>query len=135
MLKSVIDLLAGNAVLVGLLVGAITPAVTSVIQQPSWSKNVRIGVAGAVSVLVGFALAAADGQLNSPGDLASIITAVLVSAEAFYQKVWKASGLSWKIEKATSRGAVSGDDFEAYVDPFYYDDYDYGDEPKDLETK
>lgn len=136
MFQSLIEALQANVVLVGLLVGSVTPLLTSLIQQPKWSKNTRIGVSVVVSVLIGFAIAAADGKLASAGDVFSIIGAVLVAAEAFYQKLWKASGVAGAVERATTlKARKTGDDeFEAYLDdPEGYDDL--GADPGDLEHK
>lgn len=135
MLQSFIEALRGNVVLVGLLVGAITPLLTSLIQQPKWSKNLRIGVSVAVSVVIGFLIAAADGKLDNAGDLFSVVIAVIVAAEAFYQKVWKASGVAGAVEKATTlQGNKTGpDSFDVLLDDPY--DEDYGDEPDHLERK
>jgi hypothetical protein len=136
MFQSLIEALQANVVLVGLLVGAVTPLLTSLVQQPKWSKRTRIGVSAAVSVLIGFAIAAADGKLGSPGDVFSIIGAVLVAAEAFYQKLWKATGVAGAVENATTlKARKTGDDeFEAYLsDPDGYDDL--GPDPGELEHK
>lgn len=138
MLHSLIEALQANVVLVGLLVGSVTPLLTSLVQQPKWSKNVRIAVAVVVSVVVGFAIAAADGKLN-PGNFFAVVMAVLVSAEAFYQKLWKPTGVAPSVERATTLSArkTGDDEFEAYLDdPYGYDDRaEVKAKPKGLEYK
>lgn len=101
-MNAIVDALTGNVVLVGLLVGVITPPITAVIQRPTWSKNTRIVVAGAASVVLGFITAATTGALTDPGNLFAVIAAVAVAAEATYEKLWQPSGAAGAIEKATS---------------------------------
>lgn len=136
MLKSIIELLHGNAALIGLLVGAVSPLLTSVLQQPQWSKRVRIAVSGAVSIVIGFAIAAAAGQLD-PGNLLGIIVAVYTAAEAFYQKLWKVTGVAGAVEAATSpTPQISDAAFEAYLLGLDDDgEPDHGPEPEGLEYK
>lgn len=107
MFQAVIEALQANVVLIGLLVGAVTPLATSLVQQPRWSKQARQLVAVGVSVAVGFAVAASSGEVNSAGDLFSIVAAVWAASEAFYQKVWKASGIAGAVEAATSPSSTA----------------------------
>lgn len=133
-LKSLIEVLQANAVIVGLLVGAVTPLVTSLVQQPNWSKRVRVVVSLVVSGLIGLAVAGADGSLD-PANLLPTMIAVWTAAEAFYQKVWKKIGATQAVEKATSlkSSKAAAAERDAYLD--LEDDYDYGPEPDGLEYK
>ena len=109
MFQQIIDYLTANVTLVGLLVGALIPPVTSIVQQPAWSKATRQGVAVVVSVVFGALTAAAAGDISDPSQVVPTIVAVLLSAEATYQKVWKPSGATAKIEKATSPSVDNAD--------------------------
>lgn len=106
-LNAVIEVLRGNAVLVSLLVGSVTPLLISVVQQPNLSTSARKTLASAISVVVGLAVAASTGVLEVPdnlGDLTQlvgVVGAVWTAAEAFYQKLWQPAGVG-KLEKATS---------------------------------
>jgi hypothetical protein len=105
MFQSVVDFLADNTAIVALIVGALTPLLTSVAQQPGMSSRKRGIIAGAISVIVGFIVAASTGNIDNPADLAAVVTIVLASAEAFYQKVW--GNVTVWIEEATSPTAAA----------------------------
>src|SRR4051812_3201163 len=90
-----------NVALWALALSILTPLATSLIQQPRFSRNVRIGIAAAVSVVVGAGTAYFSGDLTGKS-LVVAIGIVLVGAEATYQKVWRPSGLAPAIENATS---------------------------------
>lgn len=100
-MEQIIEFLTTNTMLVGLLVGAITPPITALVQQPTLPRKLRITIALAVSVILGAALAVSTGQTD-PADLAGTIAAVVAASEAVYHKLWK--GTAKKIEAATSRG-------------------------------
>lgn len=90
-----------NAALWALALSILTPLLTAVIQRPTWSRTRRQVVAAAISVVVGAATAFASGDLTGQTLLVSI-GIVLVGAEATYQKLWAASGVSEAVELATS---------------------------------
>jgi len=102
LLGGVIEALQANTVIVGIIVGSITPLLTSLVQQPTWAKNVRVAVSVVVSAVVGTVLAVADGQITNAGEALPVILAVWTSAEAFYQKMWKNAGITDAIERASS---------------------------------
>ena len=91
-----------------------------------------------MSVVVGFVLAAADGKLD-PGNLFSVVIAVLVAAEAFYQKLWKATGIAGSLEQATSPKTFWGPKpsdkpYSTTLDP-KWEPEEYPSAPGSLETK
>ncbi|MGL5816641.1 MAG: hypothetical protein ACRCYR_03690 [Phycicoccus sp.] len=105
-MSGVIDALRDNAVLVSLLVGAVTPLLTSVVQQPALSDRSRRIVAVVVSAVIGVVVAATSGELavndwSDFAELTGVVGVVWAAAEAFYQKVWKPTGVAPAIEGAT----------------------------------
>lgn len=101
--QGVVEFVTANVVVLGMVVGAfITPAVTAVVQNPTWSKRKRSLVAGAASVVTGVVAAAAAGQFTDPGNLVLTVAAVLVASEAAYEKLWQPTGAAGVIERATA---------------------------------
>lgn len=105
-MSQLIAFLTANTTLVALLVGLIVPPLTSVIQQPSWSRRVRTIVAVIASLVIGFITAVATGAINDPSQLVPTLIAVLLAAEAAYQKFWAPTGISASVESATSPSQV-----------------------------
>lgn len=128
-MQSIIDLLRQNVVLVGLIMGVVTPLLISVVQQPGLSDNARKWVATAVSAVVGFVVSASQGVLPDMSnfqvtDLATtlgVIGAVWSASEATFRKLWKPSGVTEAVEAVTSPwsptpppGDDPGSDFKQY---------------------
>src|SRR5512144_784388 len=84
------------------VVGVLPPLLTSVAQQPSWSRPTRVAVAVAAAVVFGVLTVLASGDITSGATLAKTIATVLVAAQASYESVWKPSGIASAIEHATS---------------------------------
>ena len=101
-MSQLIDFLTANTTLIALLVGLVVPPLTSVIQQPSWSRRTRTVVAVIASIVIGFITAVATGAINDASQLVPTLIAVLLASEAAYQKFWAPSGISTSVEVATS---------------------------------
>ena len=95
------DLLASTA-LWGVLLGLVTPTVTAIAQRPAWSRRLRTVVALATSVAVGLLTAGANGQLGDLQITAATVSAVVVAAQVSYRQFWQESGITEKIEHATT---------------------------------
>lgn len=106
--RAVVDFITANAVVLGMVTGAfVVPPVTAVVQNQAWPKEVRTGVAVAVSALMGVVAAVTTGTVVEVTDVPSLlltVSAVWVAAEAAYQKLWKPTGAAAAIEQATTPG-------------------------------
>ena len=116
-MQGILDALQTNAVLVGLVVGSVTPLLISVVQQPTLSTNARKVLATAISVVVGVVVAGSTGQLdiNSITDatqVVGVIGAVWAAAETFFQKLWQPAGVTATLEQVTSPWARPEADVE-----------------------
>lgn len=98
---AVADILTSNPQAMGLLLGVISPLGIAVVQQTYWSKAVKQAVLVVVSLVLGVVTVAASGQFN-PGDLVTTFVLVLVAAQVAYKAAWKPSGVTAKIESATT---------------------------------
>lgn len=101
-----IQFVRDNTLAVALLVGALLPLVTAVIQQPGWSKKTRSAVGLLVSLVAGIGTAAAGGDLDWSGDPIATVAAVMAAAEAAYEKLWQPT-VAPAVERAT---VIGGDD-------------------------
>lgn len=119
----------------GLLLGALTPLLVSVLKQPGLStKYVRL-IALAASVLVGVLTVAAAGQFNV-ADLLTTAALVIVACQAAYVTLWRPSGVTDVIEDSTNLPALQARHdaaLDAEDEEFY--DWDteapaYEDEPR-----
>lgn len=101
---------AANAALLdtaswALLAGFLTPLLTSVVQQPQWSRTVRTVVGVLASVVTGVITLLANGAFNDgPQTVLSILALVVVTSGASYRTLWGPVGVAPKIETATSPG-------------------------------
>lgn len=98
----------GELALWSMLVGFFSPLVIAIIQQSRWSARVQSVVAFAFYVLVGAVTAWLSGIFNT----VSLLTAVLlvfVTAANSYRELWKKTGVTGKIEAATSKGGDPAD--------------------------
>jgi hypothetical protein len=89
----------------GLILGVVTPLLTSIVQRPNWSSSVRTGVGVAVSVVIGFVTCLADGSIGSAETVLATVAAVVVVAASTYQNLWKPSTIAPKLEAVTSPAA------------------------------
>lgn len=90
-----------------LIVGAVTPFLIAVINNPRYSNQLRQVIAVGVSLLVGIMTVIVGGfvldwTLSLPNIL-FIISAVVGAAQAFYSLVWKPTGTAARVEAATSK--------------------------------
>lgn len=86
-----------------LIVGFFAPPVISVIQQQKWPNAVRAVVTFLLALVAGAGTAYFQGDLTGRRWVeASLI--VLVAAISTYHGFWKQTGISTKIEAATSPG-------------------------------
>lgn len=90
----------------GLILGVLTPLAVSLIQQPRWSQAVRAIVHVIASVVVGAVTVLANGQIGDGSTWLTTIAVVFVSSSAAYGFLWKPTGVSPKIEAATSPGTT-----------------------------
>lgn len=84
-----------------LLVGAFTPPLVAVINQPRWSGAVKFTVTAAVCTAVAALTAYLQGDLTGRRWLSSALV-VAVTALITYQTGWRPSGVAPGIERATS---------------------------------
>lgn len=87
-----------------LILGLLTPLVTSVVQQPHWSSRVRVLVALLAAVVVGSVTVLSNGTLNT-ADWFTTVGLVLVAAQTAYQTIYKPAGIAKVIELSTSPAA------------------------------
>lgn len=86
-----------------LLAGVLTPLLTSLVQQPKWSRRTRVIVSVIVSAAIGLLTLLANGSLNDgPQTALSAVTLVIVAASASYKTIWEPMGVAPAIESATS---------------------------------
>lgn len=91
-----------NLLMWNLIVGFAAPLVISVINQPQWSKKLKVLVMVVVSVVAGFVTSYFTGDFVSK-DIVSSILITSVAAITAYQGIFKPSGVSAKIEEGTSK--------------------------------
>jgi hypothetical protein len=84
-----------------LLVGFFLPPFIAVIQQPSWPKWARAVATLVVCVAVGLVTVLLSGKLTGQSAVSGSLM-VLVSSLVTYQHWWKHTGVTAKIEHATS---------------------------------
>lgn len=85
-----------------LLVGFLAPLVVSVVQQPRWSSGVRTLVTVVLCIVFGVGTVYFEGNLRDTSDVVGTILLILLSAVAFYKRVWAQVGVAQAIEQATS---------------------------------
>ncbi len=87
-----------------LIVGVLTPLLTSLVQQPTWSNQVRTIVGALVAILLGVGTVLANGGFQDASGSLGIIALVMVASMATYRNLWgpKATGVASRIESATS---------------------------------
>jgi hypothetical protein len=90
-----------NPALWALAVGFFSPPFVSLIQQRKWSARTKSLVAFVFYVVVA-AIAAYFSGLFNIGDIGRLGLLIFLSAAASYNALWKPTGVSPAIEKATS---------------------------------
>jgi hypothetical protein len=90
-----------NLSALNLIIGFFSPILISVITRPGWDPRLKTLVMVGVSVVVGFLTALFSDQLNLEDVTSAILTTMVASITAYYG-VFKPSGVSPKIELATS---------------------------------
>ena len=90
-----------NSALWALAVGFFSPPVISLIQQRTWSTRTKSLVAFAF-YLVTAAVAAYFAGLFTLPDIGRIALLIFLAAATSYQALWRPTGVSPAIEKATS---------------------------------
>lgn len=73
------------------LLGLFTPYLVALVNQPSWPRQVRTGVAIAVSVVVGVATSAANGTFTHPLSTFGSVAIVLAASQAAYGRLFPAA--------------------------------------------
>ena len=94
-----------NLMMWNLIVGFLSPTIISIIQQPKWRNEVRVGVTFILCMVFGGFTAYLNGQWNF-GDVVGSILTVSVAAITFYKGLWKPAGVTPAIENATSPGGT-----------------------------
>ncbi|MGW4694860.1 hypothetical protein ACWEO1_21080 [Kitasatospora cineracea] len=85
----------------GLLLGALTPWATALIQQPSWSKPLRAVIGTLVSAIVGTVTVLARGDIAHAQTALTTIALTVVASKTFYDGLWQHAGAG-ALEQATS---------------------------------
>ena len=87
-----------------LLAGVLLPLLTSVVQQPKWTKRVRTIVAVVVSVVAAVVTLLANGSFNDgPQTVLTIVALVVATSATMYKTVYVPLGIAPAIENATSK--------------------------------
>jgi peptidoglycan/LPS O-acetylase OafA/YrhL len=96
--------LLGDTASWALLAGFLTPLLTSVVQQPTWTSRTRTLVAVVASVIVGVVTLLANGTFSEgPQTVLSILALVVVTSATAYKTLYVPSGLAPALENATSK--------------------------------
>lgn len=112
------DLLA-NPASFGVLLGLLTPLLTAVVQQPTWSKQVREAAAAVCATVVGLLTVAGTGAFNDGATISvTTVLAVVAASKIAYKTLWRKTTVTDKIEAATSPApAPAGDSSTDAADP------------------
>lgn len=90
-----------NLIMLSAVVAIFSPLVISLITRPGWSGKVKTAIMLGYSGVVGVLTAYLSGQFDGLDILGAVLTVILVTATS-YQTIFKPSGISPKIEEATS---------------------------------
>lgn len=101
----------------GLIVGAITPPLVAVIQQPQWSTRTRSIVGAVCAVGLAVVTCYVDGSIGHGQTLIITAGAVLVASQTTYRELWSKIGATQAIESATSPTPVEGGEDDNLADP------------------
>jgi hypothetical protein len=94
--------------------GVLMPFIIAVINQRSWSPQIRGAVAFVVCLIASAVLAWTHGDLTW-GDWRNTAVVVTGASMVMYHALWKPSGLAPAVEDATSVGAPPSDNAPADV--------------------
>ncbi|MFD3514924.1 hypothetical protein [Streptomyces sp. NPDC058657] len=89
----------------GAQVGALLPLLTAIVQRPSWSAEVKKGVAVILALVAGVVTVAASGgwgQFQHGALTFATLTAVLAASQTTYDLFWKPSKIAPLVESATT---------------------------------
>lgn len=85
-----------------MLVGILTPVITSVIQQPRWRRSTRALMAVLVSILMGVGTVYfTDPSALDSGMTVTVVLGILTASTASYKTLWEPLGIR-KLENITS---------------------------------
>ncbi len=99
--------ISNNVIMYAALVGFISPLVLSLIIQTGWSVRVQAAVAFIYCILVGAGICYVL-DLWQGADIVACILILFTVTVAFYKNFWKPTGVSPKIEEATTfRGEIT----------------------------
>lgn len=85
----------------GLILGVLTPLLTSVVEQPQWSRRLRFAVAVLCAVAVGTLTVMAAGDVDLTNWLLTV-GAVLAASQAAFHEFYKPAGVAQVIELKTA---------------------------------
>ncbi|MGW4891049.1 hypothetical protein ACWEQL_02100 [Kitasatospora sp. NPDC004240] len=91
----------------GLLLGAVTPWATALIQQPQWTKPVRAVVGAVASAVVGVVTVLARGDIAHAQTALTTVALAIVASKTFYDGLWQHAGAG-ALERATAPDRRSG---------------------------
>ncbi|WP_327074448.1 hypothetical protein OG196_31910 [Kitasatospora purpeofusca] len=91
----------------GLLLGAVTPWATALVQQPHWTKPVRALVGALASGIVGVITVLARGDIAHAQTALTTVALAVVASKTFYDGLWQHTGAA-ALERATAPGGQSG---------------------------
>src|SRR5690606_34373649 len=90
-----------NLFLLSAVLGAIMPAITSLVIQSTWSSQTKGVVSAAISVVIGLIATWIAGHWNSEDLTTSILTVFFVGT-VLHRNFWNTSGIGPAIERATN---------------------------------
>ncbi|MCC9309132.1 hypothetical protein LN042_18935 [Kitasatospora sp. RB6PN24] len=91
----------------GLLLGAVTPWATALIQQPTWSKSIRTLVGALASAAVGIITVLARGDIAHAQTALTTVALAIVASKSFYDGLWQHTGAK-AMEVATAKDRRAG---------------------------
>lgn len=96
------DALLTDTALWGAILGLLTPLVTSLAQQPTWTRTVRTLVGVLTSAAVGLLTVLSTGAAGEGLVTAATLTATIISGQLAYSRFWRGTGVVEKLELASS---------------------------------
>ena len=85
----------------GLILGLLTPLLTSVVEQPHWTAKVRTVVAVLCAAAVGTVTVMAAGDVD-PTNWLLTVGAVLAASQAAFHEFWAPAGVTQTVELKTA---------------------------------
>lgn len=126
-----------EAIAIILAVGLLLPLLTSIVQQPRWSKRTRTILSVAVSIVAGVVTYVTANGLHlvpdQPSTIVVFIVGVILASATAYKTVWKPSGVSPAVERVTSKPLAPSPSPEANgVNSYEVEDEDNPQKPYNL---